>query len=108
MKGDRDQMKAVKDDIGGALTSRRNRVKHTVCNGQWLTACIDSCLLQILGSHGSDPAPGQTLRSDALNIVELTEALISQQTLITLKIDVALCRRVALLVRPYSYGANAS
>ncbi|KAJ7839479.1 hypothetical protein B0H14DRAFT_3458727 [Mycena olivaceomarginata] len=68
MKGDRDQMKAVKDDIGGALTSRRNGVKHT-----------------ILGSRGNDPAPGQTLRSDALNIVELTEALISQQKLITHK-----------------------
>ncbi|KAJ7302556.1 hypothetical protein DFH08DRAFT_939411 [Mycena albidolilacea] len=80
MKGDRDQMKAVKDDIGGALTSRRNGVKHT-----------------ILGSRGNDPAPGQTLRSDALNIVELTEALISQQKLLTLKIDVALCGRVALL-----------
>ncbi|KAJ7305500.1 hypothetical protein DFH08DRAFT_1089035 [Mycena albidolilacea] len=68
MKGDRDQMKL------------RNGVKHT-----------------ILGSRGNDPAPGQTLRSDALNIVELMEALISQQKLITLKIDVALCGRVALL-----------
>jgi hypothetical protein len=45
MKGDRNQMKAVKDDIGGALTSRRNGVKHMVCNEQRLTTRIDSCLV---------------------------------------------------------------
>jgi hypothetical protein len=32
MKDDRHQMKAVKDEAGGALTTRRNGIKNTVCD----------------------------------------------------------------------------
>ncbi|KAJ7796772.1 hypothetical protein B0H14DRAFT_3494448 [Mycena olivaceomarginata] len=80
MKDDCHQMKAVKDKAGGALTTRQNGIKN-----------------MITASLGDAPPLGETLRSNTLNIVELTEALISQQKVKTIKIDVALCGCVAVL-----------
>ncbi|KAF8147590.1 hypothetical protein K438DRAFT_1944102 [Mycena galopus ATCC 62051] len=80
MKGDRDQMKALKEEIGGVLTPKRNGIKNL-----------------ILGSLGNDPAPGETLRPDALNVVDLADAITSQQKDTSLKVDAALCGRIALL-----------
>jgi len=79
MRADRDQIKALKDEIGSVLTPKRNAIKNT-----------------ILASLGSDPSEGEILRPDALNVVELADTLTSQQK-ISAKVDVALCGRVALL-----------
>ncbi|KAJ7314929.1 hypothetical protein DFH08DRAFT_820902 [Mycena albidolilacea] len=80
MKDDHHQMKAVKDEAGGALTTRRNGIKNT-----------------ITASLGDASHLGETLCPNTLNIVELMEALISQQKVKTIKIDVALCGCVAVL-----------
>ncbi|KAJ7443274.1 hypothetical protein FB451DRAFT_1296150 [Mycena latifolia] len=86
MKTDRDQVKAIKDEIGSVLINKRHTLKSTVS-----------------GSLGSDPAPGETLRPDAVNIVDLATLLTSQLKAST-KVDIGLCGRVALLRKIITEG----
>jgi hypothetical protein len=55
-------------------------------------------LLKIGNSLGSEPAEGETLRPDALTVVELTTNILLKLK-VKSKVDVALCGRVAILVR---------
>ncbi|KAJ7649283.1 hypothetical protein B0H17DRAFT_1102331 [Mycena rosella] len=85
MAADSDQVKAVTLEITNTLTTKRHAMKSIIG-----------------GSLGGDPVLGGTLRSDALNVLDLANSLVQKVTKV--KLDLPLCGRIGFLRKTISEG----
>ncbi|KAJ7434351.1 hypothetical protein FB451DRAFT_1418951 [Mycena latifolia] len=79
MKDEKDAIDGLISTVSKVLINKRSAIKTV-----------------ILGSLGSDPIDGATLRPGALNIVDLAKLFVSKLKVRT-KVDAALCGRLAVL-----------
>ncbi|KAJ7862285.1 hypothetical protein B0H14DRAFT_2740723 [Mycena olivaceomarginata] len=89
LRDEKHAMDALGTAVSGVLTSRRNLVKNT-----------------ILGSLGSEPEDPNisVLRPDALNIVDLAQAIIVKLKVKSVPLDIRMCGRIAILRQLVSEG----
>ncbi|KAJ7861999.1 hypothetical protein B0H14DRAFT_2741092 [Mycena olivaceomarginata] len=82
LRDEKHAMDALGTAVSGVLTSRRNLVKNT-----------------ILGSLGSEPEDPNisVLRPDALNVVDLAQAIIVKLKVKSVPLDIRMCGRIAIL-----------
>ncbi|KAJ7827690.1 hypothetical protein B0H14DRAFT_3720472 [Mycena olivaceomarginata] len=82
LRDEKHAMDALGTAVSGVLTSRRNLVKNT-----------------ILGSLGSEPEDPNisVLRPDAMNVVDLAQAIIVKLKVKSVPLDIRMCGRIAIL-----------
>jgi hypothetical protein len=110
MKDETHAVDALGTTISGVLISKRNIVKTAVSFFYLIPALIiHRALPQVLGSLGSDPDEDATspLRPGALNIVDLSAVVLEKLKVKSVKVDVRMCGRIAILVRfPFSFECS--